>query len=170
MRSVSHFVPITTYRSCWILVITDQIQTKPHVIFSTSHYERNTALVRTVVQQDMRIAFVLSEGDAAVNHVQQLHYGMRWQVCQWNSVLSGELREHCTMCMVKEPFVTSANCNYTLRDFKLPPRCEWGLCSSGLFRRLYWWLVKDVSAQPIGPTFKGQVVQEERPEHKGAVI
>jgi hypothetical protein len=71
MRSVSHFESITTYRSCWLLVITDQIQTKPHIIFSTSHYERNRALLRTVVQQDMRIAFVLSEGDAAVNHVHQ---------------------------------------------------------------------------------------------------
>ena len=72
MRSVSHFLSITTYRSRWVLVITDQIQTEPHIIFSTSLYKRNTTLLRTVVQQDMRIAFVLSEGDAAVNHVQQL--------------------------------------------------------------------------------------------------
>jgi len=71
MWSMSHFISITTYPSCWVLVVSDQIQNKPHVIFSTSHYERNTTLLRTVVQQDMRIAFVLSEGDAAVNHVQQ---------------------------------------------------------------------------------------------------
>ena len=71
MRSMSHFISITTYRSCWVLPITDQIHTKPHIISSTSHCERNTALLRTVVQQNMRFAFVLSEGDAAVNHVQQ---------------------------------------------------------------------------------------------------
>ena len=71
MRSMSHSVSITTYRSRWLLVITDQIQTKSHIVFSTSHCERSTALLRTVVQQGMWIAFVLSEGDAAVNHVQQ---------------------------------------------------------------------------------------------------
>jgi hypothetical protein len=36
------------------------------IIFSASNYERNAAVPRTVVQQDMRIVFVLSEGDAAV--------------------------------------------------------------------------------------------------------
>ena len=63
MQSVSQFVSITTYRSYWVLVITDQIETDPHVMFSTSRHERNTALLRTVVQQ-VRIAFVLSEADA----------------------------------------------------------------------------------------------------------
>jgi len=63
------------------------------------------------------------------------------------------------MCMVKEPFVTSANCNYTLRDFKLPPRYKWGLRSSGLFRRLYWWLAKDVS----GKTYRSHLQRPSSP-------
>jgi hypothetical protein len=28
----------------------------------------------------------------------------------------------------------------TVRDFRLQPRCKWGLCSSGMLRSLKWWL------------------------------
>jgi len=34
------------------------------------------------------------------------------------------------------------------RHFTTPPQCKWGLCSSGMLRRVYWWLVTDVSWTP----------------------
>jgi len=45
------------------------------------------------------------------------------------------------------------------RDCRLPPLCKWGLYSSTAlgFGRL-WWVVTDVSGQPVGPIFRGQEV------------
>jgi len=43
----------------------------------------------------------------------------------------------------------------------LLPRCKLELRSSGTLRSIDWQSVADVSAQPIGSMFKGQVVQEE---------
>ena len=34
-------------------------------------------------------------------------------------------------------FLRTPNCTY-LRDFRLPPRCKWGLRSSGMLRRVEW--------------------------------
>jgi hypothetical protein len=42
-------------------------------------------------------------------------------------------------------------------DFRLLTRCRWRLCSSGILRGVEWWFYTDVSGQPIGPIFKGQV-------------
>jgi hypothetical protein len=38
---------------------------------------------------------------------------------------------------------------YSVRDFRLPPQCQLELRSSGMLRTVYWWLVIDVSGQPI---------------------
>ena len=50
----------------------------------------------------------------------------------------------------------------TLRGFRLPPRWKWDLPSCGILWSVDWQLHTDVSGQPIGPIFKGQVFQEER--------
>jgi hypothetical protein len=46
-----------------------------------------------------------------------------------------------------------------MRDFRLPQRCRWALCSSGVLRSLSWFVGTDVSRKPIGLIFKGQAVQ-----------
>jgi hypothetical protein len=48
------------------------------------------------------------------------------------------------------------NCVTVVRDVRLPPQCKWDIRSSGMLRGVYWWLVTDVSGQPIGLVFKGQ--------------
>ena len=37
---------------------------------------------------------------------------------------------------------------------------RWDLCLSGMLHSIDWKLVTEVSGQPIGPIFKGQVIQE----------
>jgi hypothetical protein len=37
---------------------------------------------------------------------------------------------------------------------------KWDLRSSGMLRSIDWYLVTDVSGQPIGPIFRGQAVQD----------
>ena len=44
-----------------------------------------------------------------------------------------------------------------LRDFSLRPRCKWDLYSSKMLLSVVWQLATYVSAQPIGPIFKGQI-------------
>jgi hypothetical protein len=46
-----------------------------------------------------------------------------------------------------------------IRNYKLPQRCIWGLCSFGMLRGVTW-LLSDVSKQPIGSIFKGQTFQD----------
>jgi hypothetical protein len=41
---------------------------------------------------------------------------------------------------------------YSMRDFRLPPRCSLGLHSSGMLLSVY--VLTDVSGQPIGSSFK----------------
>jgi len=50
-------------------------------------------------------------------------------------------------------------CMMNILDFTPSTRCKWGLRSSGMLHSVDWWLVTDVSGPPIGPIFKGQVVQ-----------
>ena len=38
---------------------------------------------------------------------------------------------------------------------------EWDLRSSGMLYGVGWYLVTDISGQPIAPIFNGQAVQEE---------
>jgi len=45
-----------------------------------------------------------------------------------------------------------------LSDCRLAPRYEWDILSSGTLRRVYWYLVTDVSEQRIGTIFTSQVV------------
>ena len=66
--------------------------------------------------------------------------------------------------------VTSANCNYTSPDSKLPSWCKWVLSSSGMLRGLNWWLVKDVSVQPIGLIIKGQTDFLERDSRSSGIL
>ena len=42
-----------------------------------------------------------------------------------------------------------------MRDFRLPPRCKWGLRSFGILRSVQWKFLPEVSGT-IGPIFKGQ--------------
>jgi hypothetical protein len=46
--------------------------------------------------------------------------------------------------------------NFSLRDFRLPPRSTWELRSSGLLPSEYWQFLTEVAGQPFGPIFKGQ--------------
>jgi hypothetical protein len=132
-------------------------------IFCTSHYLRNRAFLRTAVQQGIRIAFVMSEGYAAVNHVQQPP--------DTDCIMGREGRSvsETVYCLVNSGALHQVYGQGTLCDIsqlqlhfawlKLPPRYKWGLRSSGLFHRSYWWLVKDVAGQPIGSTFNDKAVQ-----------
>jgi hypothetical protein len=45
-------------------------------------------------------------------------------------------------------------------DFRLPPPCILDLHSSGILRAVEWYLVTEVSGQPICPIFKDQAIQE----------
>jgi hypothetical protein len=47
-----------------------------------------------------------------------------------------------------------------LRSFKLPPECKWDFCSSEILRSVNWYLVTEVSGQPLGAIIKGQADQE----------
>jgi hypothetical protein len=40
-------------------------------------------------------------------------------------------------------------------DFRLLPKCKYGLHSSGILRSIDCLLVKDVSGHPVFPIFKG---------------
>lgn len=48
-----------------------------------------------------------------------------------------------------------------LRNFRLPPQSRLDMRSSGILCIAQWWFLTDVSVKPIGPTFKGQEIQEE---------
>jgi len=43
-----------------------------------------------------------------------------------------------------------------LRDFRLPPRCEWDLRSFGMLCSMEWWFLTDVSELAVGPNFNGE--------------
>ena len=59
-------------------------------------------------------------------------------------------------CKISYEYTTAQN-GITFRDLGLPPRCKWGLRSSGVCR-LFWLVVRDVLGQPGGHIFKGQAV------------
>jgi hypothetical protein len=46
---------------------------------------------------------------------------------------------------------------YVIFFIWLPQQCNWNLRSSGILRSVDWYLFTNVSGQPIGPIFKGQV-------------
>jgi hypothetical protein len=48
-----------------------------------------------------------------------------------------------------------------MRDIRLSLLCKLDLSFSAVLRRVEWWLLTNVSAQPIGPIFKGQAVHED---------
>jgi len=48
-----------------------------------------------------------------------------------------------------------------MRDFRLPLRCEWYLCSFGILSIVEGQFLTDVLGQPLGPILKGQVLQDE---------
>jgi len=52
--------------------------------------------------------------------------------------------------------------NWDVRDFRLLPRCRWGLRSSTLLRSVGWQLLTEVSGKYISPTFKGQLILKMR--------
>lgn len=47
----------------------------------------------------------------------------------------------CTMLLLRN----------TVRDFRLPPRCKWDLCSSAILRSVDWYLVTDESLRIFWP-------------------
>ena len=53
-----------------------------------------------------------------------------------------------------------------LRDFRVPLPCKWRLRPSGTLRDVYWYLVIDVSGQPVGPIFKGHAAVNYTPHAK----
>ena len=48
--------------------------------------------------------------------------------------------------------------NWTLRNFSLLQNCSLGFLSRGMLRGVGWYLITDVSGQPIDPIFKSQIV------------
>ena len=48
-----------------------------------------------------------------------------------------------------------------MRDIRLSLLCKLDLSFSAVLRRVEWWLLTNVSAQPIGLIFKGQAVHED---------
>jgi hypothetical protein len=60
---------------------------------------------------------------------------------------------HCSL-------VESADQEWLMCDFRLPPACIWELRSCGILRIAEWLFSTDVSAQHIGPISKDQAVQE----------
>ena len=50
--------------------------------------------------------------------------------------------------------------NINLRDIRLAQWYKWDLRSSGMLISVGWQLITDVSPQPIGHFFKGQIVQD----------
>jgi hypothetical protein len=44
-----------------------------------------------------------------------------------------------------------------MSDFRLPPRCEWGIISSGMLRDVDWWLLTEVSGQRVDALNMGPV-------------
>jgi hypothetical protein len=56
-----------------------------------------------------------------------------------------------------KPILADANMhtvNWAVCDFTLPQWCKWDLCPFGMLHTADWYLVTDVSGQPIGPFFK----------------
>jgi len=58
------------------------------------------------------------------------------------------------------PACNSYKLHVELSDFMLPLWCESDPHSSVTLHTADWWLVTNTSGQPIGPVFKGPVVQD----------
>ena len=62
----------------------------------------------------------------------------------------------------------SGDQNNSWHDFRLPPRCKWGLRSSRMLHSVNWYFVTKVSGQYIRPIFSGQTAQEKSRERSGS--
>ena len=121
---------------------------KHFIAFVESVLAHSVLLRLSFGQKNQHFSFIVSKAVLSLYHSSLVQFVAYYAYCTvlWSAT--------CFICTNHSEFLDT-----TLSDFKLPPRCKWGLRSSEMLHSGNLWFFIDVSGKNICPIFKGPAVK-----------